>query len=78
METVSVFKSNKSQAIRIPKPIAFPESIKQVHLIPEGRGLLIVPEGQLWDSWFDDGDGVSQDFMEHRDQPSPQERESFD
>ncbi|HCN4561792.1 TPA: AbrB/MazE/SpoVT family DNA-binding domain-containing protein, partial [Escherichia coli] len=29
-----------------------------------------------WDSWFD-GENVSADFMDIRDQPAMQERESF-
>ena len=30
MEQASVFKSNKSQAVRLPKPVALPESVKKV------------------------------------------------
>lgn len=76
MERASVFKSNKSQAVRLPKPVSLPDSVKQVDIIPLGRARLIVPAGEAWDSWFD-GDGVTEDFMVERDQPSDQERESF-
>ena len=35
----AVFKSNRSQAIRIPKDLAFPEDVKKVTITPaEGRG----------------------------------------
>ena len=76
MEQASVFKSNKSQAVRLPKPVALPESVKKVDVIVLGRARLLVPAGETWDTWFD-GEGVSDDFMEERDQPAGQERESL-
>lgn len=76
MESGSVFKSNTSQAVRLPKPVALPESVKRVDIIPLGRARLIVPAGEGWDSWFE-GEGVTADFMNLRDQPEDQEREGF-
>ncbi len=73
MEQASVFKSNKSQAVRLPKPVALPESVTKVDVIPLGRARLIVPAGEAWDSWFD-GPGVSHDFLPEREQPPAQER----
>ena len=76
MESASIFKSNTSQAVRLPKPVALPESVKRVDIIALGRARLIVPEGEGWDSWFD-GEGVTDDFMTQRDQPEDQEREGL-
>lgn len=76
MESGAVFKSNTSQAVRLPKAVALPDDVKRVDIIPLGRARLIVPQGEGWDSWFD-GDGVSEDFMTERDQPADQEREPF-
>ncbi len=76
MEQASVFMSNKSQAVRLPKPVALPESVKKVDIIALGRARLIVPAGTAWDSWFD-GEGVSDDFMATRNQPQEQIREGF-
>jgi len=76
MESASVFKSNTSQAVRLPKPVALPESVKRVDIIPLGRARLIVPEGEGWDSWFD-GEDTTDDFMVQRDQPAEQERETL-
>ncbi len=76
MERVNVFKSNKSQAIRLPKPVALPDTVKQVDIVQLGRARLITPAGEAWDSWFE-GEGVTEDFMVERDQPENQERESF-
>ena len=49
----AVFKSNTFQAVRLPKGMDFPDSVKQVDIIPIGNGRLIVPAGEGWDSWFD-------------------------
>lgn len=76
MEQASIFKSNKSQAVRLPKPVALPESVKKVDVIVLGRARLLVPAGEAWDAWFDDA-GVSDDFMDEREQPAGQERESL-
>ena len=74
MKSGAVFRSNTSQAIRLPKDVALPESIKRVDSIPVGRGRLIVPAGEGWDSWFYE-EGVTDDFMASREQPVDQERE---
>jgi antitoxin VapB len=76
MEQSTVFKSNKSQAIRLPKPVALPEAVKKVDIVVLGRSRLISPAGECWDSWFE-GIGVSDDFMLERDQPMQQERTAF-
>lgn len=69
-----VFKSNQSQAVRLPKPVALPASVREVDITIIGRSRLISPAGESWDSWFD-GESVSDDFMADRDQPVAQERE---
>ncbi|ELH8646982.1 toxin-antitoxin system antitoxin VapB [Escherichia coli] len=75
MET-TVFLSNRSQAVRLPKAVALPEDVKKVDVIAVGRTRIITPAGESWDSWFD-GDSVSADFMNDREQTAVQERESF-
>lgn len=49
----TVFKSNRSQAVRLPKAAAFPEDVKELRVIKEGRGLLLVPANAMWDDFFD-------------------------
>ena len=71
-----LFKSNQSQAVRLPKEVAFSESIKDVEIIAIGNRRIISPSGQSWDEWFD-GPGVSSDFMETRKQPEDQVRDTF-
>lgn len=76
MERARIFKSNKSQAVRLPKSVALPESITEVDVVTIGRSRLIAPAGEAWDSWFE-GEGVTTEFMPEREQPDDQERESF-
>ena len=76
MEKSTVFKTHKSQAIRLPKPVALPESVKKVDIIKLGNARLITPAGEAWDTWFD-SPGVSDDFMTERKQPADQKRESL-
>ncbi|QHC99085.1 antitoxin [Pseudomonas sp. S04] len=76
MEQTTLFLSNRSQAVRLPKAVAMPADVKRVEVIAIGRARLITPAGEAWDSWFD-GDTVSDDFMADREQPANQERESF-
>ncbi|HJR27118.1 MAG TPA: type II toxin-antitoxin system VapB family antitoxin [Pseudomonas sp.] len=76
MEQTTLFMSNRSQAVRLPKAVAMPSDVKRVDVIAIGRARLITPAGEAWDSWFD-GEGVSADFMADREQPTDQEREPF-
>ena len=76
MEKASVFKSNKSQAVRLPKSVALPDDVKRVDVVAVGRTRIITPEGTSWDEWFA-GETVSDDFMSEREQPADQEREGF-
>jgi antitoxin VapB len=71
-----VFKSNRSQAVRLPKSVALPDDIKEVDIVAIGNKRIITPAGTSWDAWFD-GLGVSDDFMTSREQPPDQERESL-
>lgn len=76
MERGSVFQSNRSQAVRLPKAAALPDDVKRVDVIAIGRTRIITPAGEAWDSWFD-GAGVTDDFMVERDQPAGQERDEL-
>ena len=71
-----LFKSNRSQAVRLPKEIAYPESVKDVEITAIGSKRIIAPAGQSWDDWFD-APGVSSDFMTERTQPEDQIRETL-
>jgi antitoxin VapB len=47
--------------------------VKRVDVVALGRVRILVPAGESWESWFN-GEGVSADFMESREQPDYQHR----
>lgn len=77
----SLFKSNRSQAVRIPKDLAFPDGVKAVSITrTEDGGLLLSPikRGKDWAAYFAQGPFVDDDFLADRDQGVAEEREPFD
>jgi len=75
MARSTVFTTNRSQAVRLPRAVAFPEDVHQVDIIKIGHSRLISPVGKRWDDFFIDGPRASDDFMSDRDQPAVDERE---
>ena len=75
MTTSTIFTSNRSQAVRLPKAVAFPAGVHQVDILKIGRSRLIVPQGKRWDDLFQKGPHASDDFMVVREQPQAEERE---
>lgn len=73
----TVFKTNRTQAVRLPKAMAFPEGVREVEIVRAGNSRIITPVGRRWDDFFLNGPVVSDDFMTERDDPPPEERESF-
>lgn len=73
MSQSTVFKSNQTQAIRLPKAVALPEHVKRVDIIKQGSGRLIMPAGESWDAFFA-GPRLDDDFLADRAQPAPQRR----
>ncbi len=77
MTSSTIFTTNRSQAVRLPKAVAFPGDVHQVDILKIGRSRVIVPVGKRWDDLFVNGPGVSEDFLSDREQPAAEERESF-
>jgi antitoxin VapB len=75
MASSTVFTSNRSQAVRLPKAVAFPADVHQVDILKIGRSRVIVPQGKRWDDLFQNGPRARQDFMVERGQPAAEERE---
>ena len=77
MTSSTVFTSNRSQAVRLPKAVAFPEGVHLVDILKIGSSRVIVPRGRRWDDLFLHGPRVSDDFMSEREQPALEDREPF-
>ena len=77
MTRSTIFTTNRSQAVRLPKPVAFPDSVHLVEIVKIGHSRLVSPAGKRWDDLFASGPRASDDFMSPRRQPAAQEREPF-
>jgi antitoxin VapB len=77
MTRSTVFTSNRSQAVRLPKAVAFPADVHQVEIVKLGDSRLISPVGKRWDDLFLNGPRATEDFMSERRQPTADEREPF-
>jgi antitoxin VapB len=75
MARSTVFLTNRSQAVRLPKSVAFPDGVHQVEIVQLGCSRLISPIGQRWDDLFLGGPRASEDFLTDRQQPAPEKRE---
>jgi antitoxin VapB len=73
MTRTTLFQSNRSQAVRLPKDVAFPEGVRAVTIQRDGKRRIITPADQAWDDFFD-APGVE---LERGEQPKPQAREVF-
>ncbi|MEA2740675.1 MAG: antitoxin VapB [Acetobacteraceae bacterium] len=73
MTRTTVFQTNRSQAVRLPKDVAFPPEIREVTILRDGARRIIVPSDSVWDDFFD-SPGID---LGERDQPPVQQRESF-
>lgn len=68
-----LFKTNRSQAVRLPKDVAFPEDVRDVVILRDGKRRVVIPANAVWDDVFAN-DGVD---LGERDQPSVQARDDF-
>jgi antitoxin VapB len=73
MARTSVFQSNRSQAVRLPKDVAFPEGVREVTILRDGKRRVITPSDAVWDDFFD-APGAD---LGQRDQLAAQHRDSF-
>ncbi len=71
----ALFKSNRSQAVRIPKELAFPDGVKKVRVRKVGDDLVLSPVVASWTEFF--ALGPNPGFPERAPQGDYEERERF-
>lgn len=69
----SVFQSNRSQAVRLPKDVAFPDDVKHVTVFRDGKRRIVTPADAVWDDFFE-GRGID---LGQREQPEAQACDPF-
>lgn len=75
MRTAKLFQNGQSQAVRLPQEFSFNST--QVFIKKVGETVLLIPYQESWQALFDSLDQFSDDFMENREQPEQQIRESL-
>jgi antitoxin VapB len=75
MEIAKIFMNGRSQAVRLPKKFRFEGS--QVYIKKVGDAVILIPYQEPWQTLQDSLSMFSDDFMETRDQTTPQEREDL-
>ncbi len=66
MTTSSVFTNNRTQAVRLPAEMRFPDSVKKVEVRVSGQERIIAPTESTWDSFFLGATTATEDFMVER------------
>lgn len=77
MTVSTVFINNRTQAVRIPVDLRLPEGVHKVVVRAKGSERIIAPVGQTWDSFFNGGPAVSDDFLPERASQPQSEPEAF-
>jgi antitoxin VapB len=76
IETIDIKSNRGVQAIRIPKKMRIDDD--KVYLKKVGNTLCIIPYHSPWQNLIDSANSFTSDFMDEREQPDQQQRESLD
>lgn len=71
MDTAKLFKSGRSQAVRLPKEFRFDG--EEVYVKKVGDAVVLLPREDSWRTLYESLEAFSEDFMRERNQPSDQQ-----
>jgi len=74
MTTGTVFQTNRTQAVRLPKAVAFPDSVGRVTVEVVGEARLLTPVVSTWADWARSRRAADPDFLADRAQGTADER----
>ena len=69
----TLFLSNRSQAVRLPRAVAFGDGVREVIVTQDGPRRIIAPADMAWDDFFD-APGID---LGPRQQPAIEDRDEF-
>ncbi len=73
MQTAKIINQGNTQAVYLPKEFFLNTS--EVYITKQGENLIISPKKSSWDVFFDAPSAFDDDFLEDREDLTPQERE---
>ena len=68
MVTSKLFLNNTTQAVRLPKEVAFSPEVTEVEILVQGDARVIVPKGKSWQWWAANAPKLPDDFSIDRDE----------
>jgi len=77
MTTGTVFRNHTTQAVRLPKAVAWPDDVKTVSVRVVGASRVLTPTGSVWRDWFAHREPFGDDFLDDRAQGVADEREPW-
>ena len=75
MQSAKIFLNGRSQAVRLPKEFRF--SGNDVFIRKIGKIVILIPKDDPWASLANSLDQFTDDYMETRDQPTQDSRETL-
>ena len=75
MQTARIFINGRSQAVRLPKEFRF--SGKDVYIKKIGTMVVLLPKDDPWAPLINSLNQFTDDFMQTRDQPTQDKRDSL-
>lgn len=71
MTSSKIFYNNTTQAIRLPKDVAFPEEVTELDILVLGNTRVLIPRGTGWQWWREHAPKFDADFSVDRDSLLP-------
>jgi len=70
-QTAKIFINGHSQAVRLPKEYRF--NTNEVYISKQGDSIVLTEKKLSWDDFFDEKSNFEDDFLNDREDASPQE-----
>ena len=71
MTSSKIFYNNTTQAVRLPKEVAFPEGVTELDILTLGNARVLIPKGTGWQWWRDHAPKFDDDFSVEREALPP-------
>ena len=72
-QTAKIFTNGRSQAVRLQKEFHF--DTDEAYITRQGENIVISVKNTTWDEFFDSKPAFDDDFLQHRNDQHPQERD---
>ena len=70
-----LFRSNRSQAVRLPKDLEFPPEVKEVEVVRHGTVRILVPKVTTWREFFEFRESLGASDFDVEPREGDQERD---